>query len=1415
MNKRKALLICLTVILALMMSFVSCGSPEATTYKISFKGTETPISAVEVNSGEVPEIPEVPAKEGYTAIWTLDGKPYDAAQSYAYDKDIELVALYTPIVYKVTFMADGGLVKTLTYTVESNDVAAPNVPEKAGYSGAWESYTLTTGDVIINAVYTAVGYKVTFKADAEIVSEQTYTEDNKNVIAPEIPAKAGYTAVWENYELNNSDITVNAIYTPNTDTQYKVEHYIEKLDGSYELHSSASLSGTTDTTASADAISIDHYVAKEASASGNIAGDGSLVIKLYYNLELIDVIFNYGGAQEDSTAQVKYGATVAKSAAKPSTKYPFELLEWTKDGVAFDFNTVITESITLTATYADQKIYDNFEGEEDKWIDSKATHEIITSGVISGAQSLQFVATSTYQGVYRQNLTDAVDFTDVNYIYFKVKVNTATRITVRFFKENNTFAADYLQMGADLKADGAWHLVCVDMSALESVGEEFGKDQIKAMFIMSSSAATVQIDDILFAQDSAKVDDSILSYYGFNSGDGWFNSSDSKVTTEYADGAANINITAAYNGIYTTRLIGSDFANVKYIYVKVKATSDTSISIRFYKGVGIQQSYIGTSGVAVASDGEYHIIRFDISDWNALSSTSNTSFDKSETITMLIRTSSATTISIDDVVFAQDELNLTYKVIFKAGDFVETQTYTVFDQSITVPTVPEKDGYTAKWSDYTLGYGDVVVNAVYTPISYKVTFRADSVLVKALTYTVENKNIVVPAVPEKAGYTGEWEVYTLTTGDVEVNAVYTPIVYNVIFKADDVQVGNTLTYTVENKEIVVPAVPEKAGYTGEWEAYTLTTGDVTVNAVYTPITYTVTFVADGVTVDTRTYTVENKSITEPDVPAKPRHTGAWEAYTLTTGDIIVNAVYTPATEYKVIFKADGVQVGDAQTYTADDKNITAPEIPAKAGYTAVWESYELNESDVTVNAIYTPNTDTQYKVEHYIEKLDGSYELYSSETLSGTTDATASAEAVTIDHFDYVADGSIVSGTIAGDGSLVLKLYYNRELVDVTFNYGGAQEDSTVQVKYGATVAESAATPSTKYPFALVEWQKDGAKFSFDTAITESTTLTAVYANEYVYDDFETDGTWNKSSSSGVTYSYVTNDSIFGNQSLKFTATANNGVYRQNLHTLIDFTDVNYIYFKVRVSVDSAIAFRFFNANAYYGNDYVQGSQTIKADGAWHLACIDMNALTAAGNGVSKSEIKSMLIRSSVAATIEIDDIIFVRDNESYNPGAIMGYGFETEDEKWYSSNKVDGAYVHPAYVTDEAGDKCIEATVTAWNGVFIQSLDGAQLAEVKYIYVKVKSSAVITPGMRIYSGLGIGANYVSVTGVPVDIEGTTVAADGEYHIVKYDISDWSKLAVTGTAFDKTAMKTMFIRVSANTTITIDEIVFATSELTF
>ena len=75
--------------------------------------------------------------------------------------------------------------------------------------------------------------------------------------------------------------------------------------------------------------------------------------------------------------------------------------------------------------------------------------------------------------------------------------------------------------------------------------------------------------------------------------------------------------------------------------------------------------------------------------------------------------------------------------------------------------------------------------------------------------------------------------------------------YTVIFVADNETVAER-RYTVEDNTFAVPSVPNKVGYTGVWETYSLKTGDMTVNAVYTPIEYTVTFVADGATSKTAT-----------------------------------------------------------------------------------------------------------------------------------------------------------------------------------------------------------------------------------------------------------------------------------------------------------------------------------------------------------------------------------------------------------------------------------------------------------------------------------------------------------------------------------------------------------------------------------
>ena len=294
----------------------------------------------------------------------------------------------------------------------------------------------------------------------------------------------------------------------------------------------------------------------------------------------------------------------------------------------------------------------------------------------------------------------------------------------------------------------------------------------------------------------------------------------------------------------------------------------------------------------------------------------------------------------------------TYYVTFKAdGNTVATEEYTVENKNITVPSVPAKDFYTGAWETYELTTGNVTVNAVYTANTYTVTFKADGNMVDTEEYTVENKNITVPSVPAKDFYTGVWADYALNGGDVTVNAVYTANTYTVTFMADGVQVGETLSYTVGNTAIVEPSVPEKVGYGGTWETYALDGGNKVVNAIYTAGTYYVTFKVEGITLDTVAYTVESTEITEPAIPVKAHYTGVWESYELTTGDITVNAVYT-AIEYTVTFM-DGTTVVATAVYTIENKNIEVPAVPTKDGYTSEWATYALTGVDITVEVVYT------------------------------------------------------------------------------------------------------------------------------------------------------------------------------------------------------------------------------------------------------------------------------------------------------------------------------------------------------------------------------------------------------------------------------------------------------------------------------
>ena len=170
------------------------------------------------------------------------------------------------------------------------------------------------------------------------------------------------------------------------------------------------------------------------------------------------------------------------------------------------------------------------------------------------------------------------------------------------------------------------------------------------------------------------------------------------------------------------------------------------------------------------------------------------------------------------------------------------------------------------------------------------------------------------------------------------------------------------------------------------------------------------------------------------------------------------------------------------------KEIELPAAPGKAGYTFGGWFADKNLSnpfdekkgykeDIEVWAKFTPNTNTAYKVEHYTEKLDGTYEVEVTDNLTGTTDTSATAQAKTIEHFTYDpdADGAVLSGKIAGDGSLVLKLYYTRNSYAVTFKNGSATL-ATQNFRYGETPVYAGETPvkdaAGKMFYAFKGWDR-------------------------------------------------------------------------------------------------------------------------------------------------------------------------------------------------------------------------------------------------------------------------------------------------------------------------------------------------------
>ena len=174
-------------------------------------------------------------------------------------------------------------------------------------------------------------------------------------------------------------------------------------------------------------------------------------------------------------------------------------------------------------------------------------------------------------------------------------------------------------------------------------------------------------------------------------------------------------------------------------------------------------------------------------------------------------------------------------------------------------------------------------------------------------------------------------------------------------------------------------------------------------------------------------------------------------------------------------------------YFVSGESFNLPAAPTRPGYDFKgWKignavltagaAYTVDEDDMVFTAQWEARTDTPYTVEHYLENLDGNYALDTTEHLKGTTDTTVTAAAKSYDNFTYdsTVPDTVASGNIAGDGSLVLKLFYTRNTYDYTVRHikqlpDGSYDEANAEVetlsgKFEALAAVTAKDYGSHYP---------------------------------------------------------------------------------------------------------------------------------------------------------------------------------------------------------------------------------------------------------------------------------------------------------------------------------------------------------------
>ena len=503
-----------------------------------------------------------------------------------------------------------------------------------------------------------------------------------------------------------------------------------------------------------------------------------------------------------------------------------------------------------------------------------------------------------------------------------------------------------------------------------------------------------------------------------------------------------------------------------------------------------------------------------------------------------------TTIAADGSTVVRIEYDrniITYTFKANGGNWSgKTEDKTVsgkYGATVTAPAAPVKTGFTfGSWNaaiPETFGSADATFIAQWvdgTGTAYKVEHwqqNADDD-----EYTLKDtENLVGTPAAQTAATAKTYDNFTAgtvtqtsiaTDGSTVVKIYYTRNDVTLTLNLDggvlDSQTG-TVTITGKYGSTYTIETPVKTGYTfANWsstlpaklEAGTYTAiYTVNTDTKYTVEHYLQNIYDDGYFLDA-TDDLTGTTATTTNAAAKTYTGFTAKSFTQTTiaadGTSVVQIYYDRATA-TYTFNANGENESggkwddNSETKTLSGRyeaEVIEPDDPTKTGYTfSEWTGTApvpstFGTENLTFTASYTPKTNTEYKVKHYLQNEDDDeYRLVFTDYLTGTTAEQTDAEARTYEHF--TAD-SFEQAEIAADGSTVVRINYNLETVTFTLDLDGGTlggQTGTVEQtgKYGQTVNISAPT-RTGYSFE--GWNRVGGRLA--PTFTTNTTYTAKWS---------------------------------------------------------------------------------------------------------------------------------------------------------------------------------------------------------------------------------------------------------------------------------------------------------------------------------